>query len=56
MGRHANPDIRRAFAEFQDQDTPSKVSIARSIQVSTAQAFPLSVFPISLRFFPPETS
>ena len=26
MGRHANPDIRRAFAEFQDQDTPSKVS------------------------------
>ena len=26
MGRHANPDIRRAFAEFHDTDTPSKVS------------------------------
>jgi hypothetical protein len=22
---HANPDIRRAFAEFQDTDSPSKV-------------------------------
>ena len=25
MGRHANPDIRRAFAEFNDTDSPSKV-------------------------------
>lgn len=29
MGRHANPDIRRAFAEFQDQDTPSKCNKVR---------------------------
>ncbi|EUC34118.1 hypothetical protein COCCADRAFT_25701 [Bipolaris zeicola 26-R-13] len=29
MGRHANPDIRRAFAEFQDQETPSKCNKVR---------------------------
>ena len=25
MGRQANPDIRRAFVEFNDEETPSKV-------------------------------
>jgi thiaminase len=29
MGRHANPDIRRAFAEFQDADTPTKCNKVR---------------------------
>lgn len=29
MGRHANPDIRRAFVEFQDTDTPSKCNKVR---------------------------
>ncbi|KAF1930449.1 heme oxygenase-like protein [Didymella exigua CBS 183.55] len=29
MGRHANPDIRRAFVEFQDADTPSKCNRVR---------------------------
>lgn len=29
MGRHANPDIRRAFVEFQDADTPSKCNKVR---------------------------
>ncbi|KAH7066268.1 hypothetical protein BKA63DRAFT_454006 [Paraphoma chrysanthemicola] len=29
MGRHANPDIRRAFIEFQDTDTPSKCNKVR---------------------------
>jgi thiaminase len=29
MGRHANPDIRRAFVEFQDSDTPSKCNKVR---------------------------
>jgi thiaminase len=29
MGRHANPDIRRAFAEFQDTETPTKCNKVR---------------------------
>ncbi|KAF2755459.1 heme oxygenase-like protein [Pseudovirgaria hyperparasitica] len=29
MGRHANPDIRRAYEEFHDSDTPSKCNKVR---------------------------
>ncbi|KAL5415140.1 hypothetical protein PMIN04_008700 [Paraphaeosphaeria minitans] len=38
MGRHANPDIRRAFAEFQDQDTPSKCSKVRCLHCGFVRA------------------
>ncbi|EFQ89592.1 hypothetical protein CFE70_004515 [Pyrenophora teres f. teres 0-1] len=38
MGRHANPDIRRAFAEFQDQDTPSKCNKVRCLHCGFVRA------------------
>jgi hypothetical protein len=37
MGRHANPDIRRAFAEFQD-DTPSKCNKVRCLHCGFVRA------------------
>ncbi|KAF2006349.1 heme oxygenase-like protein [Amniculicola lignicola CBS 123094] len=38
MGRHANPDIRRAFAEFQDTDTPSKCNKVRCLHCGFVRA------------------
>ncbi|KAF2872874.1 hypothetical protein BDV95DRAFT_490094 [Massariosphaeria phaeospora] len=38
MGRHANPDIRRAFQEFQDQDTPSKCNKVRCLHCGFVRA------------------
>ncbi|KAJ4364168.1 hypothetical protein N0V83_009623 [Neocucurbitaria cava] len=38
MGRHANPDIRRAFAEFQDQETPSKCNKVRCLHCGYVRA------------------
>ncbi|KAL6702786.1 hypothetical protein ACN47E_000922 [Coniothyrium glycines] len=38
MGRHANPDIRRAFEEFQDQDTPSKCNKVRCLHCGFVRA------------------
>ncbi|KAF2202046.1 heme oxygenase-like protein [Delitschia confertaspora ATCC 74209] len=38
MGRHANPDIRRAFAEFQDADTPSKCNKVRCLHCGFVRA------------------
>jgi hypothetical protein len=38
MGRHANPDIRRAFAEFQDQDTPAKCNKVRCLHCGFVRA------------------
>lgn len=38
MGRHANPDIRRAFAEFQDPDTPSKCNKVRCLHCGFVRA------------------
>ncbi|KAJ9666342.1 hypothetical protein H2201_003530 [Coniosporium apollinis] len=38
MGRHANPDIRRAFAEYQDQDTPSKCNKVRCLHCGYVRA------------------
>ena len=38
MGRHANADIRRAFAEFQDQDTPSKCNKVRCLHCGFVRA------------------
>ncbi|RMZ68512.1 transcription regulator [Pyrenophora seminiperda CCB06] len=35
---HANPDIRRAFAEFQDQDTPSKCNKVRCLHCGFVRA------------------
>lgn len=38
MGRHANPDIRRAYAEFQDTDTPSKCNKVRCLHCGYVRA------------------
>ncbi|KAF2748367.1 heme oxygenase-like protein [Sporormia fimetaria CBS 119925] len=38
MGRHANPDIRRAFVEFQDPDTPSKCNKVRCLHCGFVRA------------------
>lgn len=38
MGRHANPDIRRAFAEFQDADTPTKCNKVRCLHCGFVRA------------------
>jgi hypothetical protein len=38
MGRHANPDIRRAFEEFQDQDTPTKCNKVRCLHCGFVRA------------------
>ncbi|KAF2124478.1 heme oxygenase-like protein [Dothidotthia symphoricarpi CBS 119687] len=38
MGRHANPDIRRAFQEFQDQDTPSKCNKVKCMHCGYVRA------------------
>ncbi|KAF2496843.1 heme oxygenase-like protein [Lophium mytilinum] len=38
MGRHANPDIRRAFAEFQDESTPSKCNKVRCLHCGFVRA------------------
>ncbi|KAF2465306.1 heme oxygenase-like protein [Lindgomyces ingoldianus] len=38
MGRHANPDIRRAFQEFQDSDTPSKCNKVRCLHCGFVRA------------------
>ncbi|CAI6334875.1 unnamed protein product [Periconia digitata] len=38
MGRHANPDIRRAFVEFQDTDTPSKCNKVRCLHCGFVRA------------------
>ncbi|OCK83941.1 heme oxygenase-like protein [Lepidopterella palustris CBS 459.81] len=38
MGRHANPDIRRAFDEFQDSDTPSKCNKVRCLYCGFVRA------------------
>ncbi|KAF2274432.1 heme oxygenase-like protein [Westerdykella ornata] len=38
MGRHANPDIRRAFQEFQDADTPSKCNKVRCVHCGFVRA------------------
>jgi hypothetical protein len=38
MGRHANPDIRRAFAEFQDEETPSKCNKVRCLHCGFVRA------------------
>ncbi|KAH7108666.1 hypothetical protein B0J11DRAFT_449552 [Dendryphion nanum] len=38
MGRHANPDIRRAFQEFQDADTPSKCNKVRCLHCGFVRA------------------
>jgi hypothetical protein len=37
---HANPDIRRAFAEFQDTDSPSKVRLSASSSPAVADRRP----------------
>lgn len=38
MGRHANPDIRRAFMEFQDESTPSKCNKVKCIHCGYQRA------------------
>lgn len=38
MGRHANPDIRRAFEEFQDENTPSKCNKVRCLHCGFVRA------------------
>lgn len=38
MGRHANPDIRRAFAEFQDAETPTKCNKVRCLHCGFVRA------------------
>ncbi|KAK4983827.1 hypothetical protein LTR50_006995 [Elasticomyces elasticus] len=38
MGRHANPDIRRAFVEFEDETTPSKCNKVRCIHCGFVRA------------------
>ncbi|KAF2454729.1 hypothetical protein BDY21DRAFT_101877 [Lineolata rhizophorae] len=38
MGRHANPDIKRAFAEYQDADTPSKCNKVRCLHCGFVRA------------------
>ncbi|KAF2800293.1 heme oxygenase-like protein [Melanomma pulvis-pyrius CBS 109.77] len=38
MGRHANPDIRRAFQEFNDSDTPTKCNKVRCLHCGFVRA------------------
>ncbi|KIV99665.1 uncharacterized protein PV09_08720 [Verruconis gallopava] len=38
MGRHANPDIRRAFSEFEDTDSPSKCLKVRCLHCGYTRA------------------
>ncbi|KAF1982579.1 heme oxygenase-like protein [Aulographum hederae CBS 113979] len=38
MGRHANPDIRRAFVEFADDSTPSKCTKVRCLHCGFVRA------------------
>jgi TENA/THI-4/PQQC family len=38
MGRHANPDIRRAFSEFQDNDSPAKCMKVRCLHCGYTRA------------------
>ncbi|KAF2404118.1 heme oxygenase-like protein [Trichodelitschia bisporula] len=38
MGRHANPDIRRAFEEFQDTDSPTKCLRVRCLHCGYQRA------------------